>query len=493
MQSATQTKTVTNTMLAVATAALLIAAGAAFILVPGTPGADPNMLLPIADGNYQGWIPRLGTTYGAGVSSGERYMAVSEPVCDGQSFVYAQTVGDRVSFEVDISAIPEGATINSVTITPCAAGRAIASADPVVMNVFYRYNGDEYHVDSQDMGNYSITNTNFTMLPAVTFTTVTINHATGNTLEIGAVYSSNPSGNPGKLGLSQLSAVVDYSSVPLSPTDLILTLTTVVTETGGSSAANNVNLVWVDNSNNEDGFAIFRDGIQIASVGPNINTYLDVHPPAGAHMYSVRAYNADGNSANDAFASVVVPLFVGTPVVTVVPLTSAPRLANGWNDLLQLQVMAQDGDINLHKFTFDLTTTTARVTEVQLVDVTNSPEVVLYSAMLSGRSGYALIHASMSLNPFISEGQSRTFVLRGLVGGLGTSGASVSTRLMGDEAYPVSGPMGTIAAIEIDRNNDFIWSDRSASGHSDTTGDWGNGYLVTGLTAPSSTPSVIAQ
>jgi len=60
-------------------------------------------------------------------------------------------------------------------------------------------------------------------------------------------------------------------------------------------------LNWMDNSNNEDGFQIFRDGNLIATVGPDVTTFTDTLVFFGAFgitfTYEVRAFNATQVSA----------------------------------------------------------------------------------------------------------------------------------------------------------------------------------------------------
>jgi hypothetical protein len=52
-------------------------------------------------------------------------------------------------------------------------------------------------------------------------------------------------------------------------------------------------LSWQDNSNNEDGFRIYRSGTLAATVGPNTTTYA----VTSAGIYAVEAYNAFGTSS----------------------------------------------------------------------------------------------------------------------------------------------------------------------------------------------------
>ncbi len=82
---------------------------------------------------------------------------------------------------------------------------------------------------------------------------------------------------------------------PAAPTNL----------TGSAPTNTSALLNWVDNSNNETGFAIERctgnnctNFVQIATVGTNITTYTDTGRTRGTrYRYRVRAFNANGNSA----------------------------------------------------------------------------------------------------------------------------------------------------------------------------------------------------
>ncbi|MEW6086989.1 MAG: PKD domain-containing protein [bacterium] len=66
-----------------------------------------------------------------------------------------------------------------------------------------------------------------------------------------------------------------------------------------NTSTNYVTLTWNDNSGNESGFKIerkiSRTWSQIATVGANIKTYVDINGRKG-YIYRVRAYNPDGNS-----------------------------------------------------------------------------------------------------------------------------------------------------------------------------------------------------
>ncbi len=111
-----------------------------------------------------------------------------------------------------------------------------------------------------------------------------------NTTYYYRVYASNGYGS----SAPSAAVTVTSASIPAAPSDLILSTTT-------SSATLN----WTDNSSNELGFKIERDGTQIATVSAT-TTYTDANLLAGTYVYRLRAYNDVGNSdySNSATTSV---------------------------------------------------------------------------------------------------------------------------------------------------------------------------------------------
>ncbi len=71
------------------------------------------------------------------------------------------------------------------------------------------------------------------------------------------------------IGLLSITGCIDFSSnlPPQAPSDLrvVETYATVV------------DLAWIDNSNNEHGFKIMRDGVEVAYEPPETNSYSDAH------------------------------------------------------------------------------------------------------------------------------------------------------------------------------------------------------------------------
>jgi len=82
--------------------------------------------------------------------------------------------------------------------------------------------------------------------------------------------------------------------VPAAPSSLTVT----------AASASQLNLAWIDNASNEDGFKIERCSgtnctsfAQVATVGANVRTYSNTGLSKNTvYTYRVRAYNSFGNS-----------------------------------------------------------------------------------------------------------------------------------------------------------------------------------------------------
>jgi hypothetical protein len=201
-------------------------------------------------------------------------------------------------------------------------------------------------------------------------------------------------------------------------------------------------------------------------------------------------------------------LYKGLPTFEKLALPTG-TLANGTNVLFKYKVTANTADIGLWKFTFDVTTTGASVTNLELYDVTASQEVLLYSNADSFTSTVFLEVLLDDDNPTglnggeertITAGGSRMFELRGTISGA-SSGDSISTRLAGDASAPTQSGfisstdirvMASSSQVDTDLQDDFIWSDRHVGGHSTSTADWTNGYLVGGLSSASSSAALLS-
>lgn len=81
-------------------------------------------------------------------------------------------------------------------------------------------------------------------------------------------------------------------------------------------SCNQVNLAWSDNSGNEDGYKIYRDGAHVATVGANVTSYQNTGL-SGSSTYSfyVKAYRGTIESAASNTVSVATPA-CGCPTIT---------------------------------------------------------------------------------------------------------------------------------------------------------------------------------
>jgi len=87
-------------------------------------------------------------------------------------------------------------------------------------------------------------------------------------------------------------------TLPTAPTNL----------TASAKSKDTVNLSWMDTSSNEDGFRIYRDGVLVAEVGQNTQTYRDMGLQHGTtYQYAVRAHNQAGESHIATYAVRTLP------------------------------------------------------------------------------------------------------------------------------------------------------------------------------------------
>ncbi len=106
--------------------------------------------------------------------------------------------------------------------------------------------------------------------------------------------------------------------------------------TGLSAAVvigNVVNLKWVDNSNNEEGFKIERreengNWIMIATVGKDVTEYVDKQVSATKYFYRVKAFSKDAESNYSNQVSVTISATV--PKVSI-QATSSKSVVLNWN------------------------------------------------------------------------------------------------------------------------------------------------------------------
>lgn len=179
-------------------------------------------LPPSSDGAYLQWTPKTGTT---------RYTMVDESTCNGTTdYNFTNKVGNRDSYGVSITSIPNGSTITAIEIIPCAS-RNKTGGGSATMNVFYRFSG----VDSANAGNYALTGTTPTQLTATKFSGLSLAKLAYSNLEIGAVLSSGTKG----ARLGRIAVVVTYT--PASPTVSTNSATSITASSATLNGSTNPN------------------------------------------------------------------------------------------------------------------------------------------------------------------------------------------------------------------------------------------------------------
>ncbi len=274
-------------------------------------------------------------------------------------------------------------------------------------------------------------------------------------------------------------------------TDKLLTIKADLTNIGTSQPGTQGHLIAIDiNANDTTG----TQGTGIGS-GATINLATS------------------GSTASTAVAGVRVFRSYPTFAKLSVPTNT---LNNGTQSLLRFKVTANAaGDVGIYKFTLNVATSTATVTNINIKAYTDSG----FSTPVSGLSadgsmlvtpltGTAWAASNTDLEVFaqnssaasttvqVPAGQTRYFDVTGTVAGAAT-GASVQTQLQGDAAYPVnqyvSNFMATSTAVNNDTNNDFIWSPNATSTSVVSSNDWTNGFGLVGLPAVNMSPEVLSR
>jgi len=115
---------------------------------------------------------------------------------------------------------------------------------------------------------------------------------------------------------------------PVAPTNLY----------ANAPACDQIDLIWTDNSDNEDGFKIERNGSNLATVNADVTSYSDTGLLENtAYTYRVRAYNDTGDSAYSNTDSATTPSCGGTelppaPTGLTAKAIGKAKIALNWTD-----------------------------------------------------------------------------------------------------------------------------------------------------------------
>lgn len=241
----------------------------------------------------------------------------------------------------------------------------------------------------------------------------------------------------------------------------------------------NIGVGYNGTSGHRLGYTISRAGLVEAkgeTTGNDTEITLDTggEQPVGNFHYLYKAY----------------PMFAKDSLSDTV-------LTNGVNDLYKFTITAVGDDISLYGLTFEVTAKNANVSDLYLYEV-GSMETQINDTAGTLRSNIWETRGSDWTNNYYGQEiivpvyQPRTFVLRAMVTGVEMDGF-ITTKIDGDRPAPSSGiALSTAADLENETHNDFIWSDMNDPVHSVDTYDWTNGYLVPSLPPSAGAAQTIA-
>ncbi len=180
----------------------------------------------------------------------------------------------------------------------------------------------------------------------------------------------------------------------------------------------------------------------------------------------------------------------GTAYVRKSIPTLALKSVNGnsvANPLYQFTVTADAvGAVEWTKLVFTVSTTTASITGVDLVDDATGVSLLDNNTSSASTTATAITvdltkNSTKTTYAQVGAGLTKTYNLTGTVAGF-TTGATVSIRLAADSSAVANAAAGSVSA-------NTVWSDRSATTHSITSTDWTSGFLLKNFTSNSVTYS----
>ncbi len=278
-------------------------------------------LLPTGDGNYSQWNPKSGSSH---------FAMVDEAICNGLTdFNRETTVGQRDSYDIDLSSIPNGATITQIDITPCVSKNTSGGVN-TTFNVFYRLDG----VNSSDAGAYSLTTTTPAVQGTTSFSGLSVTKSGSTALEIGGVFTA---GNRGAK-LSQLNTVVTYFVPP-----------TVITSGATSITSNTASVSGYVTPNGSSTDRTFRYGTsnvscsslpltsQAVNLGSGTSQIFGMQGLTGltgstTYYYCVTATNSGGTSYGNVFSFTTLVTAPNAPSNLSVTPTSSTTAELIWQD-----------------------------------------------------------------------------------------------------------------------------------------------------------------
>jgi hypothetical protein len=202
-----------------------------------------------------------------------------------------------------------------------------------------------------------------------------------------------------------------------------------------------------------------------ANVGVTLIGYKAQNSGGGELSYGV---NLSGNAL---YAYKTKPTITNVALPTTVPLP-------GLQTIYKFNVTADaGGTLAWRKIALNIATSSLSgsftVSDYKIYDAAN--ESVQLTNVSSSNTGNVITFTSTADQ---EVGGSKTYVIKALVTGTVTTGASISTNMMSSSlGFTAPTDTATVQATSAS----FVWSDEAITPHSGTTADWNNDYLVKNL------------
>ena len=150
-------------------------------------------------------------------------------------------------------------------------------------------------------------------------TTFTDSGLSANTSYTYQVKATNSVGDSSAISTT----VTTQDTVPTAPSSLSATTVT----------SSSVKLIWSDNSSNETGFRLYRNGSSIASLGAGTTTYTDSSLSANtSYTYELRAYNSVGDSSGTSIMVTTEDTLPTAPTNLSATAQSSTSIKLTWSD-----------------------------------------------------------------------------------------------------------------------------------------------------------------
>jgi hypothetical protein len=220
-----------------------------------------------------------------------------------------------------------------------------------------------------------------------------------------------------------------------------------------------------------------------ATSGAAINVKLDLGGASSGNG-TFRAINSAGSSitlvSTGAAISSNGTFYVRKSVPTFAMITPSSSIPATGSPIYKFSITADPaGAIEWSKLTFNVGTTSATITNAYLTDDSSGTNLVDNTTTSASTTATTITvdltkNATQPKYAQVAAGATKVYDLYGTVTGF-TTGSTITISLAADSSPVANGVASASGNVS--------WSDRSASGHSISTTDWTNGYLLKNFTS----------